>query len=376
MRATAPGFTAALGRSHVVVTQVDVLVGGVPAASFTAASDTGVVSGSVTIDATAQYRRALTVKLADPTGASIPARVGDLLTPPNELRVSQGIDGFPLLPLFVGGISEPATSDSGADAGLDLTCYDRSRTLSVRSWVTPRTIMRETNVATAIAGIVADRCPSFPPLNAAPTTATTATLVLGQDDSNDPLKDVQVIAQAAGLEFLFDPEGVPTLRPIPDPNVDPVVATYAEGPDGLLLSGDRRFSDDPGYNGVIVIGEGSDLAAPFRVEVWDTNGSSPTYYDPNNPSASRWGPRPKFIRSELILTAQQGLLTGQAELRALLGTAEDVRFSGVPNPAHEAGDVVALKRGRIMLDGRYVLQSLTLPLGPGSMTGVCRSRTL
>lgn len=376
MRPTAPGFSDALTRSHRVVTRVEVLVAGRPVQAFDATSDAGVVGGQVTVDADAQVRRTLTLELADSTGQIIPTRVGDLLTPPNEVRVSQGVEGYDLVPLFVGGISKPSTSDQGSGVTLTLECSDRSRTISVRSWVQPYVVTRGTNTATAIAALLTDRAPELPALNSSPTTTSTPTVIFGEDDSNDPWADATSLAEAAGLELFFDADGVPTLRPVPDPLADPVVATYAEGPDGLLLSGQRAFSDDPGHNGVIVIGEGSEISEAFRVAAWDTDPSSPTYYDPANPTASRWGPRPKFIRSELILTAGQALLTADAELRKLLGTVEEAAFSGVPNPAHEAGDVIALRRDRIRLGGRYVLQNFRLPLGPGQMDGSCRSRNL
>jgi hypothetical protein len=368
------GFAAKLSSSHTVRTQVDVLVNGDVAASLTAENDAGVVSGDVSVDVNATIRRSVSVAITDRTGDIFPVRIGDLLAPPNEVKVWQGIEGFPLVPLGVFGLSEPEVAEDGGAVTCQVKGFDRSRRIQRRKWTSPFTIPSGTPLAAAIQSVLSDRDPTGPALNAAPTGAVTPTVVLGSDNTNDPWADVSELAASAGMTVYYDPDGIPVLRELPDPATDPLAATYAEGDGGLLLGGSRSFTDDPGTNGVIIIGNGTELVAPFRVEVWDTNPASPTYYDPANPDASIWGPVPDIQTTDLIADADTALATATAQLRAKLGTSENVRFTGVPNPGHEAGDVIYVKRSRLALDARYVLDSFSLPLGPGAMTGTCRSR--
>lgn len=374
MYPTADGFTEALARSHTVQTQVDVLIRGVVVDSYTAASTAGVLSGQVTVDGVAQVRRSLTLRIVDPTGAVYPSRIGDLLAPPHELKVYQGIVGYPLVPVGVFGISEPDLTDSDGVV-LDLKGFDRSKRISRRKWPSVFTITAGTNVGTAIASIISDRDPLSPALSVVGTvTAVTPTVLLGTDTSNDPWADAQKLATDNGMELFYDPDGVPVLRPLPDPLSDPEAGAYVEGEGGLYLGGTRGFSDEPGTNGVIIIGNGSELAAPFRVEVWDTDPLSPTYYDPALPAASTWGPVPDISTTDLIPDAATALPIATAQLQAKLGTVENVTFTGIPNPAHDAGDTLLVRRHALGLDARYLLDQLVLTLGVGAMQAKCRSR--
>jgi hypothetical protein len=293
------GFAAKLSSSHTVRTQVDVLVNGDVAASLTAESDAGVVSGDVSVDVNATIRRSLSVAITDRTGDIFPVRIGDLLAPPNEVKVWQGIEGFPLVPLGVFGLSEPEVAEDGGAVTCQVKGFDRSRRIQRRKWTSPFTIPSGTPLAAAIQSVLSDRDPTGPALNAAPTGAVTPTVVLGSDNTNDPWADVSELAASAGMTV---------------------------------------------------------------------------YYDPANPDASIWGPVPDIQTTDLIADADTALATATAQLRAKLGTSENVRFTGVPNPGHEAGDVIYVKRSRLALDARYVLDSFSLPLGPGAMTGTCRSR--
>lgn len=368
-------FLDALQDSHDVTTRVEVLVGGLLAEVFDAESDSGVLGGSVTVDMRAQVRRRLTMSIADADYSLVPRRIGSLLAPPNEIRVSQGIRFGPgdeeLVPLGVFGISKPTVDESDGGLAISLDGYDRSRRVSRAKWEVPWVITRGTNVATAIARILADRVPTLPPLNAALTAATTPLIVFGDDGGGDPWKDAATLASDNGLELLIDPVGIPVLRPAPDPSRAQAVARYAEGADAsLLASAAREFDDEPGTNGVIVVGEGSEIAEPFRVIIWDDDPTSPTYY------LGPWGKVPEYLVSELILTVEQALISGRALLRSRLGTVETVRFSSVGNPAHDGGDVVDLYRPRLHLDARYLIEQLTIPLGPGTMEASCRPRVV
>lgn len=334
-------------------------------------SDADVLDGDVKVDGRADVRRSVSLSLADPTGEIIPAGIGDLLAPPNELRVEQGFllpsGAIELVPMGVFGITQPQGNDSGT-VTLSVTGYDRSAEVSAAKWTDLYVIAGGTNLVSAVRTALADRVPTLPPLNSPPIAITLPQVIFGDTNNNDPWADLQGMVSDYGYELLMDPAGIPVLRSLPDATSDPVVATYDESEDSTVLTTERRLSASPGYNGVIVVGEGSEINDPFRVEVWDDDPASPTYY------LGPWGKRPKFLVSPLILTAGQALLSGQAQLQTLLGATETVSLTAPSNPAHDAGDVIHVERSRLKVDNRYIADQFTLPIGVGAMTATCRER--
>ncbi|MCA1824449.1 MAG: hypothetical protein LC640_09360, partial [Frankia sp.] len=82
-----------------------------------------------------------------------------------------------------------------------------------------------------------------------------------------------------------------------------------------------------------------------------------------------------FYSSPLITTTSQAQAAATALLQKSLGLTEQVRFDAIVNAAHDAGDVVAIRRGRAAIDARYVLESFTLPMThAGALSAVTRKR--
>lgn len=322
-----------------------------------------VVGGNVEVDDSADRRRRCRVGLMDPTGTLTPAGLESLLAPNgNELRLYRGvltsIEEYIPLGVFVSG--DVDVVDTGNGVMIDITGQDRSRKVSRARWEQAFVIPSGTNVATAIRDIIANRLPGTT-FSFATTARTTPLILLGEQRDNDPWKDASDIATAAGMELFFDADGVCVLRPVPDPTVDPVVWQYHDGDAGRLVAINRKLTSENTYNAVVVTGEGSGLAAPIRVMVVDNNPLSPTYV--GNPiGSSDFGFVPRFLTSSLITTTAQATDAGNAQLRKSLGGIEDVRFDGIVNPGHEAGDIIEIKREKVKVNAKYALTSFTIPL--------------
>lgn len=361
----------ALTRPHDAIFKAELYDNGVLAKTL------DVLGGLVDVDANADRRRRCRVGLVDPDGSLTPADLSGLLAPNgNELRLYRGVRVAGVehwCPQGVFGIMQTDTVDRGQGVMLEVQGQDRSRRVARARWDQAYAIAPGTDTATAIRDIIDSRLPGLS-YNFTPTSRTTPLVLLGEQRENDPWKDATKIAQADGLELFFDADGVCVLRPVPDAATAPVDWTYSEG--GVLLELERQLTSDRTYNAVIVTGEGTGLTAPVRAVVMDTDPASPTYVG-NPVGSSDFGFAPRFLTSALITSQQQAEDAGAAMLRSSLGASEDVRFSGVVNPAHEAGDVVEVRRGASKVDARYVLSSFGVPLDVTSpLRATTRKRTV
>jgi hypothetical protein len=185
------------------------------------------------------------------------------------------------------------------------------------------------------------------------------------------------MARDNGLELYFNTDGLPVLREIPNPLYDSPVYSYLPGEANILTSIARSLDDQDAFNGVVAVGNNSRLDTVVVGEAWDTNPHSPTYYDPDYPAASEYGPVPYFLDSQFITTDNQALQAALATLNTLLGIVEGVSIDAVPNFAHEAHDVIDVQRDRINVDGSYILDSFSIGLGvTGVLNGTTRKRSL
>jgi hypothetical protein len=168
------------------------------------------------------------------------------------------------------------------------------------------------------------------------------------------------------MVLYFDGDGILTLRPYADAGV---VATLSEGEGGVLLSATRGWSRTNAFNRVVATGENTDSSAVYRAVATDDNALSPTYY------FGDFGKVPRFYDSPYIGSNDQAQDAANAILAQELGTAANVSFGIVPNPALEPEDTVYVKRERAGIDERHIIDSLSIGLGASeSMSGTTRER--
>lgn len=359
-------FAQRITASHTVATNVTVCdaVGNILATL-------NVTDGDVRADKRNAIRRTCSVTLTDPTGAYTPADITDLLAPNgNELRVYRGAKlangTTELVPLGVFGIEQVEIDDNGERLTIKVEGSDRAAKLQRARFTDVYTIASGTNYATAIQTLLNSRVTGLT-YSFMTTALTTPSIVVAEQQ--DPWKQAQDLAANIGAELYFDVTGVVVLRPEPNPSTSPVVWTYTDGHDAMILAVNRVLQRTNVYNHFVVTGEGTGVATPVRAESKDTDPSSPTYY------LGPFGDVPRFYSSPLITTTAQAQSVADAFLNRVRGLVEDVRFPSLVNPAHEPGDVVTITRARAGVSGTFLIDSLEIPLAARSpMNATTRTR--
>lgn len=235
---------------------------------------------------------------------------------------------------------------------------DRSLRITRARWTDPYRIAASTLLADALTDLLIDRWPDCPIGFGNADTGSAmiaAQVVLDAGESSDPWKDAQSIAEAHGFDLYFDGDGFARMRPVPDVMSTPAAMSYGNGAAAVVLDSSRRMTYEQTYTGVIATGEGTGVAAPVRGEAWDDDPSSPTYY------LGPVGKIPYFYSSPLITTADQAAATAGTILTRVVGRIEQVAWSQIVNPAHDALDVVELTDSAGVVH-RYVLDAITIPL--------------
>ncbi|MGW0682861.1 DUF5047 domain-containing protein [Streptomyces sp. NPDC002754] len=356
-------FYAEIRKSHTAVSYVEVVT---PDLEVTRLQ---ITDGSVDCDRSAQIRRHITLSAVDPTGRLTPRTTGEILTPyGTEIRAFRGVvysDGTAeLAPLGVFRLSMcTITAGVMGTVTIQLEGFDRSRTISRDKFLEPYTIAAGANLLDAIKQIVIR---TFPDAEYdAVDTDLTVTAPMLFDSGSDPWDACTQLAQSMGCEIYFDVLGRIVIAPPPDIAAMPAPDfSYIEGQSCTMLDLTRVFTDDPGYNGVIVTGESAgDEAPPVRAEAWDMNPSSPTYrYGP-------YGEVPYFVTDSVVKTTDDAAVLAASQLALIIGYTAQLSLSTLVNPSFEGGDVIEVKRVESGVDGLYVLDAFSVPLMTGQTSG-------
>lgn len=358
-------FLAEIRRSHHVVSYVDVV------------SSTGEVQrlpatgGGVTEDATAEVRRRCTLSVVDSTGLLTPKSEADLLTPyGTEVRPYRGVryaDGREeVMPLGVFRISTVDVDDSvGGSPDINIEAYDRSRAVARAKFDQPYTVAKATNLVTAIKAIIELTYPDAQYDAISTTMVTSAPLVF--DANTSPWAAATQIAQSLGCELYFNAVGRVVIAPPPDVDALPGPDfTFVEGTGCTMTNIKSRFTDDPGFNGIVLTGASlGDEKPPVRVVVWDSEPTSPTYY------LGPYGKVPDFITDENVKTDAEATNAAKSLLQGYLGFSDQVSITSWPNPALTAGSIVQVERQRSGVTGLYSVDVITTPMSakdPSALT--------
>lgn len=340
-------FAAQLRRSHSVVAYVDVYRKGVKLASKVRVS-----AGSVNVDAGAKVRRRCSLRMPYDSTLADQLRLGAELVVYRGLVLPTGVEEAVRLGTF--NVKRRSAKDAGAARELSIEGFDRSRKAARARLTRPLVFPAGTNAATAIVQLVVSALPSLRlTWTITSTTRTTPLVVL--DVGADPWEEATKLARSIGYQLFFDVYGQPVLRPQPDGSAAETF-TYAEGSDSVLLEASDDVDDEPGYNGVVAIGTGTADGVPVYGEVFDENPASDTY------ARGDYGLVPKFLESEYISTQEQATAAAGAEFQRLDGLTRTVAMVAIPNPAHDADDVVRVTRAAIAVDERLMLHSFAIPL--------------
>lgn len=357
-------FLEEIKRSHRFIAYVDVIGPDLETIRLPA------TDGDVKVDSTAEIRRTCSIKCVDPTGELTPKDHGGILTPyGTEIRPYRGVvydDGTTeVAALGVFRLSKSSVDDStGGSPEISLEGFDRSRTVKRDKFTQPYVIAEGTNLLEAIQDIL-ER--TFPDLEYdAITTPLTSTAPRLYDAGDDPWSAVTELASAMGCEIFFDVDGNVVVAPPTDINALPAPDfSYIEGSGCTMTDLSRVFTDEPGYNGVVLTGESpGDELPPVRAEAWDEEPSSPTY------RLGPYGEVPLFVTDQLVKTEEEAEAAAEAHLNAILGFSAELDITATVHPGLDAGDVVEVRRARTGINGLYAVDAFTVPLNRSGTQGL------
>jgi hypothetical protein len=342
-----PAFLATLRQpSMIAVTQV-VASDGTPLA---------VVAGSVDMDSRRAITRTASGFEFTPTADLSAGDVYDLLMQPGvEVSVSRGllVNGTPeLVPLGVFSTDTAAKPATGAIT-VKWSGSDRSKKIARARFTDAYVIPAGTPLAQAGADLLASRW-SLTPVDFSTVTATVgAQVVFDAGAESDPWASAKSLFADHGYDLAFDGTGTARALPVPDPSTIAAAFDYGAGETNLVLDGETQGTFETTYSGVIVTGEGTDLAAPVRAEVWDDDPNSPTYY------LGRFGKVPYFYSSPVLTTVGACEAAARTILARVKGRKSQFSWAAVVNPALVPLDVVTMQvRGE---SSRSVIDKLVVP---------------
>lgn len=348
-------FYEALKGSHTVYSYVDVK------SPTNQIIRLAAVGGSVDVDRTAEVRRRCSLTAIDPTGELTPAEAGDILSPyGTEIYPYRGIlypDGTTeAIPLGIFRISKVSISDESDGLSIGIEAFDRSRTISRDKFTEPYIIEAYTNIMDALKQIARRTFNelAFNTVSSPRIIETTRVYDVG----DDPWEAITELATSLGCDVFFDVQG--RLTVVPPPNIDALPSpqfTYIEGENCTLLSLEKILTDDPGYNGVVVIGESpGDELPPVRGIAWDDEPTSATY------RLGPYGEVPMFHQDQLVKTEQEANDLAAMLLQNQLGFSSQLSISAIANPLLECGDVIQVRRSKAKVDDLYVVDAFGVPM--------------
>jgi Domain of unknown function (DUF5047) len=365
MYTVSDGFkNLALG-SHRQRCQVDVLYDG-----QLIAENLPVTRGSVTIDAARPIRWACSLTFN--AEALVPVVTEDPLYPAaNEIALKIGIDVNGLtewVPYGVYTFEDVGVSEGADGLSVSIEGSDRAAKIDRALLVEPKVITKGTYPPDGISDLLStvNGIPGLVDQTSGDPATDNLPLIVYQEEAS-PWASAVNIATAFGYQLYMDRNGVPTLADIPSPdNANPSVI-YDVDSGAPVIKLNRNLSTVSTYNGVVASGEGTDLVRPLKYIAWDTDPSSPFYYE------GPYGQKPLFYSSPLILTLAQCQKAAQAKLKQVMGGIETLTWDAVPHPALDVYDVVQVTRGKSGVNDQYVIESISMPLGGDPMT--CNGRT-
>jgi hypothetical protein len=331
-----------------------------------------ILGGDVAYDATAEVFASVSLTTAGidehDEQSRFPRLPGDLFAPyGNELWVRRGVDvGSGVLWASLGYFRiDAAEQDDPPYGPIVLSGQDRMAHLIDARLVVARTFASSDTVAFVFASLVGEVLPQSTIL----FDDNTATAHLGRrlTAEDDRYAVLAELADSYGKVMYWDGDGFLRVESPPDESTP--VWEVAAGSGGVLLTPGRRVTAEGMRNGWVVTGEGGDQQVPVRAVAVDIGASSPTRW------GGRFGKRPGFYSSPLIVTEAQAETVARARLLRTLGAPYSADFDIPANPALRPWHPIRVEQR----DGNreiHVVSSLTVPLTASQhMSGSTREKT-
>jgi hypothetical protein len=362
-------FASLVSQSHRYISRLAVTYGGdVVDDTFYLGRHIALLDGSVAIDRGADTRRRSDLHVLDVSGS------GKTILAPiqgSEIEVYRGIilesTGLPEWKLQGRFTAQDLTvSKDGGSIVLDVAATDRSDRVRQNPLTAPYQVANTTNQITALTSFYSNRASGFTPAWSVMETAKTSPDAFYHEE-DDPWQVILDMAKAAAGEVFHDYNGVLIVQAIPDPNLLPVTIQLPRDKVSVLPIS-RSISRRDVYNGVIVRGEAAWLLFQVSGTVWDTDPLSPTYY------LGPFGQKPKNIGSPLASSDAECAAIATSEFKNIQGVSEDITFNMLPDPRIVEGDVLEIVDNDLGVAGRYMIDSLRMPLRDGALTGTVKRK--
>lgn len=197
---------------------------------------------------------------------------------------------------------------------------------------------------------------------------------------------IKKLADMIGYEVYFRGDGYLTMRPYPDPTLDPIAWSFTEDEDGTLVKYSKSSNDSRIFNHVIVTGAalggepsslggavtGNTTSQVVFAEAKNTNPGSPT-------RISRIGDRVLPYESEYFSTVEMAQNYANTMLRIAALEEYSMAFEAVILPFLDASDIVEIRHDQeedIYTPNRFLLSNFTIPMQLGPMSGTARRVTV
>jgi hypothetical protein len=348
-------FLDALAQDHTAAVRVDVYVENELRYAGVPLSD-----GNVRMDDTT-YRTQIDLRLDDAETEFVPTKstdnvfeVGRSILKAYRGLYLPGATEPTMVPLGGAVVSEVRVDDSGAGLTVSVRGDDYAQKISAQKLDWNLSIPKTMTAKTALERLVVWQLEPWQDfIFQGDPTATTAGRVaqLGED----PWTHAQSIARGLGCDLYFDDNL--NLVCAETPEVGQPVDSLIEGPGCRLLYGSKIRSLEGIFNRVVVTSESTGLTTLVAGNAEDRNPYSPTNID-------RIGRRTYPTSSSAVSTNAQAAAMARSLVRKKSGRPERVELNTIVNPAYRLGDTLRVKRMKLGVDSRQVLDKITFPLTP------------
>ncbi len=205
----------------------------------------------------------------------------------------------------------------------------------------------------------------------------------------DRWKVMTEIADSAGYELYFLPDGSLTMRQYPDPSTSPLAWDFTEAGRETIIKYTRSSNDSRVFNHILVTGSndgsgGASLPGYFEGQEEDNTNSVIIFAeaintDPGSPTrVDRIGDRVLTFESDLFTTQQQAQDYADTQLRISSLEEYSISFESLIMPWLDGSDIVGIteENSSDYTPRRFLLSNFSIPLGLGSMNGTARRVTI
>jgi hypothetical protein len=185
-------------------------------------------------------------------------------------------------------------------------------------------------------------------------------------------KIIKDACTAFDYECYFDAQGYLVVRKFNDPTTSPIFHEFSTGPSGNLVDFNRSINDSRIYNIINVFGDPVEEGRlPYFGQAINDDPTSPT-------STVNLGKRPFTYAFNYFSSDQECESLARSRLTVMGLESYDIDFTSIYYPWMEVGEIVRiLDPYRNNTDPtRFLMDSVTLPLGLAPMSGTGKRVTL